>query len=134
MRATDLKTNFRKLVRDDNGSGYKSTYANEKIVDETELPRTREHAYELSAKWVWVGGPGLGQIWPRLVLVGLPGSRLGRAWCVARLVLRLVRAPRCWPSSTEFVGAAAGRRREERREEKRKKEEKKERREKKKRE
>ena len=53
-------------MRDDNDSGYKSTCANKETVDETGLPRTRELAYELSARWVRAGEPGLGWIWPGL--------------------------------------------------------------------
>ena len=62
----DLGINFRKLVRDDNDSDYKSTYANEETVDETGLPRTKELAYELSAEWVRANWSGLGRIWPGL--------------------------------------------------------------------
>ena len=100
-------------MRDDNDSGYKSTCANEETVDETGLPRTRQLAYELSTKWVWLAGLG----WPDLAWVGVclsawvaPGSR---AW-----VPRLVRTPGFWPGSSEFTGAVAGRKREGGREEK----------------
>ena len=115
MRATNLEINFQKLVRDDNGSGYKSTCANEETVDETGLLRTRELAYKLSAKWAWAVGPGLGRIWPGLASTGRPGSsELGCTWYVAHwvacLVLRLGRALGCWPGATPFAGAAVGRR------------------------
>ena len=53
-------------MRDDNGSGYKSTCANEETIDETGLPRMKELAYELSAEWVRANWLGLGQIWARL--------------------------------------------------------------------
>ena len=49
-------------MRDDNGSGYKSTCVNKETVNEMGLSRTRELAYELSTKWVWAIGPRLGQI------------------------------------------------------------------------
>ena len=74
-------------MRDNNDSGYKSTCANEEIVDGTGSPRTGQLAHELSTKGFWVGGPGLGRIWP-----GLAGSG--------------------WPDSPKLAGAAADRRRE----------------------
>ena len=83
-RATDLGIDFRKFVRDDNDSDYKSTCANEETVDETGLPRTRELAYELSARRVRAGGSGLGWIWP-----GMAGFGLG--WC-----LPVAPGPRAW--------------------------------------
>ena len=104
-------------MRDNNGSGYKSTCVNEETVDETGLPRKRELAYELSAKWVWAGRPGLGRIWHGLV----PAGCLGRAWA-ARLDASLVRL-----SSPELLLAGGEKGEEKRRErrKKRKKEEKK---------
>ena len=111
----DLGIDFRKLVRDDNNSGYKSTCANEEIVDGTGSLRTGQLAHELSTKGFWVGGPGLGRIWPGLVPVGQPRSCMGRAWAApgasrpwaASLVPRLG----CWPGSPELAGGRAGRRR-----------------------
>ena len=69
-------------MRDDNGSGYKSTCGNEKTVDETGLSRMRELVYELSTKWTWFVGPGLGRIEP-----GSTGSCLDTsAWLSVRPV------------------------------------------------
>ena len=114
-------------MRDDNGSGYKSTCANEKTVDEMGLPRMRELAYELSAKWAWAVGPGLGRILPGLAESGFgwhPSAGLGRAWdahWAARLcrpwVLACccaIRRSSCWPE----------RKREEKRKEEKEKEKK----------
>ena len=77
-------------MRDDNDSGYKSTCANEKTVDETGLPRTRELAYELSTRWVRASRPGLGWIWP-----GLAGSSLG--WVTP-----------AWPGLIDLTGVRSG--------------------------
>ena len=97
-----LGINFRKLVRDDNDSDYKSTCANEETIDETRLPRTRELAYELSAKWAWAVGPGLGRIWP--------GLRLVCRACLVRAV------PGCWPGAgRRGRGKRRGRKRRRRR-------------------
>ena len=56
LRATDLEINFRKLVCEDNGSGYKSTCANKETVDETRSSQERELAYELTTKGFGLSG------------------------------------------------------------------------------
>ena len=55
----DLGINFRKFVRDDNGSGYKSTCANEETIDETGLSRTRELIREMGSGCLAWAGPNL---------------------------------------------------------------------------
>ena len=56
MRATDLGINFRKLVRNDNGSGYKSTCVNEETVDETGFSLETEIAYKQTTKEFGLSG------------------------------------------------------------------------------
>ena len=72
MRATDLEINFRKLVRDDNGSGYKSTGANEKTVDRMKVVAGKRARVRAVDERVWAFGTGLSRIWP-----GLAESSLG---------------------------------------------------------
>ena len=75
-------------MREDNGSGYKSTCANEETVDETGLSRERELAYELTTK-----GFGLsGLDWARFGLGWRLSVGLGLAWA-AHARPRLGRAP-----------------------------------------
>ena len=102
-------------MREDNGSGYKLTCANEEAVDETGSSRKRELVYELSAKGFGLSGLG----WHPSVDLGrlvrcTPGLHLG----AARLGAGLGAAP--------FT--AAGRRKEGKGEEKERKRKKKEKR------
>ena len=121
MRATDLGIDFRKFVCNENDSGYKSTCANEETVDKTGLPRTRELAYELSARRVRAGGPGLGWIWPGLVPAGRPGSRLGLVrWAAPGCVAWVRRSSPEWLLTGGEKGKRKGEEeRKERREKKR---------------
>ena len=121
-------------MRDDNGRGYKSTCANEETVNEMGLPQMRELAYELSTKWAWVVGPGLGRIWLGLGHPGLavhasccvrPGCYVG--WAAGAPVLG-------WSAWARLAGSRAGRRRSWSKEERRKEKEKKEKEERKERE
>ena len=146
----DLGIDFRNLVREDNGSGYKSTSANEKIVDEMGSLRTRELAYELSTKRVWVVGPGVDRIDPGSTgsgLVWVTSARTSHAGlagmrpvCAAGLLCWLGHgAPalcwsawcwacrRCWPEEM-LVEGKKRREEKERKKERRRKKEKKERR------
>ena len=106
MRATDLGINFRKLVRDSNGSGYKSTWANKKTVDETGLPREMELAYELTTKEFRLSDLD----WARSGLGWHPSVGLGRAWATRTRPRLVRRALGCWPDAVSFAGAAIGRR------------------------
>ena len=101
-----------KARAEDNGSGYKSTCANEEAIDETGSPRKRELAYELSAKGFGLSG------------LGWAGSGLG--WCLPVDLARLSRdhtGPSAWCRAwvlawfAPFVEAVAGRKRERRRKE-----------------
>ena len=92
--ATDLEIDFRKLVCEDNDSGYKSMCVNEKIVDEKRSLRRRELAHELNRE-----GSGL---------TGLAGARglllccshgLGSSWSSIGLV-----EPRCWARQRGYGG------------------------------
>ena len=104
-------------MRDDNDSGYKSTSANEEIVDGTGSPRTGQLAHKLSTKGFWVGGldwAGSGLGW--CLLAGL-----GRAWVCRAWSARLGASP----GSPEqlLIGGEKGKRRgeEERKERKKRK-------------
>ena len=82
-------------MRKDNGSGYKSTCANEETVDKTGSPRTRELTYELSTKGFGLSGldwVGFGLGWRPLSAWVAPGVSRARprAWCMSRLGAGLV--------------------------------------------
>ena len=83
----NLGIDFRKLMCEDNGSGYKSTCANEENVDETGSPRRRELAYELTLRGFGLSGLDLAWVcrnWPGLVLADRAGRTWGRTPGVAR--------------------------------------------------
>ena len=129
MRATDLGINFRKLVRDDNGSSFKSTCVNEETVDEMGSPRERELAYKLSTRGSGLSdrtGPNLawaGWIWPGLGHLGLDRPRRPgwRAACYCTTGLLGLRRWAGRPGA-RLVGDRAGRKRSWSEEERREKE------------
>ena len=84
LRATELEINFWKLVCEDYGSGYKSTCANEEIVEEKGSPRRRKLVYELEREGIGLfdlGWAESGLGWRPLV--GLGRTWVPRAWVLA---------------------------------------------------
>ena len=55
-RATDLGIDFRKLVCDDNNSGFELAYTNEVTIDGKRSPRGRWLANELERSGSWLAG------------------------------------------------------------------------------
>ena len=82
LGATDFRIDFRKLVCEDNNSGYESTCANEGIVDEKRLPRKRKLVHELKRKGTelldlgWRPSVDLGHAWVMRHSSGLAGPVL----------------------------------------------------------
>ena len=74
-----LGIDFRKFMSDDNDSGYKSTYANERTVDEKGSPRGKELAHELEREGIGLKGLG----WAKSGLGRRSLTWLGCVWGLA---------------------------------------------------